>query len=130
VLLGGSNSTHYVPADPGVVELLAQYEGPVLEAQRTDVGRTTVDLQGDPLVVRRQGEPPPASFPCGGHLAISRMRSGRSAAAERSRSHRRLADGVGRHVMLAETNLGDMAADASMAFVLSKASNLEVSAAR
>lgn len=67
-----------MPADPGVVELLAQYEGPVLEAQRMDVGRTTVDLLGDPLVVRRQ-----------------------------------------------ETNLGDMAADASMAFALSKAANLQ-----
>ena len=38
ILLGGANSSNYVPADPATVALLNEYEGPVLAANKQVVG--------------------------------------------------------------------------------------------
>lgn len=38
ILMGGANSTSFIPADPVVVDLIDDYEGPVLAANKQVVG--------------------------------------------------------------------------------------------
>ncbi|GAB4817229.1 hypothetical protein N2152v2_004275 [Parachlorella kessleri] len=53
ILLGGANSSNYVPADPATIAILNEYEGPVLEANKQVVGSSLVALEGDAYVIRR-----------------------------------------------------------------------------